>query len=123
MSSICYAVSLHLPRVVGELLAAGQDANAVGPYFGPLLVTATDNEDQATMELLLAHGADIDMSSTDHLGQNALCTAASRGLLLTKMLVDSGADVNFECPSGTALAAACRTYDQSVVKLAIPLAR
>jgi ankyrin repeat protein len=114
--SICYAVYLHLPHVVKELLEAGQDANAIGLYSEPLLVTATNHGDQATMELLLAHSADIDMAPTNRGGENALYLAASRGLLLTALLIINGADVNFECASGTALSAACETNDQLVVK-------
>ena len=114
--SIFYAVFLRLSRVVKELLEAGQDANAIGLYSEPLLVTATDHGDQATMELLLAHGADIDMAPTARGGANALYLAASRGLLLTKLLVDNGADVNFECLRGTPLSAACGKNDHSVVK-------
>ena len=116
MPSICYAVFLRLSRVVKELLAAGQDANAVGPHRAPLLVVAARHEDQTTVELLLAHGADVNMTSTNWRGGNALWYTASRGLLLTKLLVDNGADVNFECRQGTPLSAACGTNDRSVVK-------
>jgi ankyrin repeat protein len=112
--SICYAVHLHLPRVVKKLLEAGQDANAVGPRYEPLLVVATENEDQTSVELLLAHGADVDMAPTNR-GGNALWCAASRSLPLTKLLVDNGADVNFACRYGTALSAACLGRDQSIV--------
>ena len=115
-SSICYAVLLRLSRVVEELLAAGQDANDVGLYLTPLLVSATANEDRTTVELLLAHGANVNMASTHPMEGNALWCAASRGLLLTKLLVGNGADVNRECLQGTALSAACRANDQSVVK-------
>jgi ankyrin repeat protein len=114
--SICYAVCMHLSRVVKELLEAGQDANAVVPDDDPLLVTATHNEDLATVKLLLAHGADVDMVPTDGRGGNALWTAASRGLPLTKLLVDSGADVNFVSACGTALSAACTKSDLSVLR-------
>jgi hypothetical protein len=116
MPSICYAVQLRLPRVVKGLLEAGQDANAVGLDDEPVLVTAARNEDQVTVELLLAHGADMNMTSTNDIGASALWVAASRGLLLTKLLVDNGADVNFECASGTALSAACTQNNQSVVE-------
>jgi ankyrin repeat protein len=114
MPSICYAVYLHLPRVVKKLLEAGQNANAVGPYYKPLLVVATENEDQTTVELLLAHGADVDMAPENQSG-NALWCAASRGLLLTELMVNNGANVNFDGFSGTALSAACKADDQSVV--------
>jgi ankyrin repeat protein len=114
--SICYAAYLRLPRVVNKLLEAGNDANAVGPYNKPLLVVATENKDQTTVELLLAHGADVDMIPIYSEGDNALRSAASRSLLLTKLLVDNGADVNIESYSGTALSAACEANDQSVVK-------
>ena len=117
--SMYFALSLRLSRVVHELLEAGQDVNAVGPYDEPLLVTATANEDQTTVELLLAHGANVNMVITGGIGamgDSALWYAASRGLLLTKLLVDNGADVNFECRQGTPLSAACGTNDRSVVK-------
>jgi ankyrin repeat protein len=117
VQSIRYAVDLSLSRVVKDFLEAGQDANAVKPYSAPLLVIATQNKDQATVELLLAHGADIDMVPTDDDScGTALWNAASRGLQLTKLLVDNGADVNFVCRYGTALSAACGKNDLSVVK-------
>jgi ankyrin repeat protein len=113
--SISYAAFLRLLRVAKELLEAGQDASAIGPQGAPLLMTATRHKDQAMVELLLAHGADVDMNTSGS-GGNALYLAASRGLLLTKLLVDNGADVNSECAFGTPLSAASRANDQSVVK-------
>jgi ankyrin repeat protein len=114
--SIYFAVSLRLSRVVQELLAAGKDANVIGLHHTPVLVTATENKDQTTVELLLAHGADVNMASIHPIVGYALWYAASRGLLLTKLLVDNGADVNLECRRGTPLSAACGTNDQLVVK-------
>jgi ankyrin repeat protein len=79
-------------------------------------VTATENEDQVMVEMLFTHGADINMTSTHDMSGNALWSAASRGLQLTKLLVDNGADVNIVCASGTALSAASGENDQSVIK-------
>jgi ankyrin repeat protein len=114
--SICYAVYARLPRVVKALLEAGEDVNAVGPYHAPLLVTATENADLATMELLIAHGADVNMFSTGYTSEIALFSAAFEELPLTQLLVDHGADVNLVCGHGTALSAASKCGNQPVVK-------
>ena len=118
LPSIYYAVTRCLPRVVEELLEAGQDVNTVGPCDETLLVHATKAEDPdlEVVELLLAHGADVNAISRDHRGESALSYAAARGLPLTKLLVDSGADVNIASGSGTALTAACWKGDLSVAE-------
>lgn len=113
-SSIYYAVDLSLPLVVVELLKAGEDANTFGPQFEPILITAVQHEDQAMVELLLTHGADVNMTEVD--GKSALWWAAYNGMPLTKLLVDHGADVNIVCDHGTALTAACKRGHRQVVE-------
>jgi ankyrin repeat protein len=112
--SMHYAVTCRLPLVVKELLKAGDDVNADWRFCGPLLVAATRGADEALIKVLLAHGANINKTTPDY--ENALYHAASRGLTLTKLLVDNGADVNLACDRGTALSAACEKGDQSVVR-------
>jgi ankyrin repeat protein len=68
------------------------------------------------MELLIAHGADVNMFSTGYTSEIALFSAAFKELPLTQLLVDHGADVNLVCGHGTALSAASKCGNQPVVK-------
>ena len=114
---IYYAVEVSLPRVAEELLEAGEDVNATGPYGDPLLVIATKLEDEAMVKLLLAHGADINRTNKNHKSDPALYWAARSASLLTKLLLDNGSDVNLKSFPGTALSVACEEGHQWVVQL------
>jgi len=113
-SSIYYAVRLRLLLVAAELLKAGEDMNTFGRHHEPVLITAVQEEDQAMVELLLAHGADVNMVAAN--GKRALWWAASQRLPLAKLLVDHGADVNVVCHDGTALSAACAGGHRHIVE-------
>jgi len=97
-SPICYAAARGATRLVGELLDAGVDVNA--RYGGQLtaLMWASGFPDQtptahavATVRLLIAHGAKLDL--VDDRGRSALMTAAALNRFDTaRALLDAGAN-------------------------------
>jgi ankyrin repeat protein len=97
-SPICYAAARGATRLVGELLDAGVDVNA--RYGGQLTalmwasgfpdLTPTDHA-VATVRLLIAHGAKLDL--VDDRGRSALMTAAALNRFDTaKALLAAGAN-------------------------------
>lgn len=93
-----YAAAQGSDHIVGALLGAGIDANAL--YRGNLTAlmwaaghadTAPASSALATVKLLIAHGAKVDL--VDDRGRSALMIAAGLGhLWVVRALLDAGAD-------------------------------
>ena len=99
-----------------QALASGASANAqTGDGLTALAITAR-SEDMGMLNLLLEHGADVNLISPGE--GNALMAGAKRGhVFAVAALVEHGAVINAAAPGfGTPLAAAARTGHEAVVK-------
>ena len=93
-----YAAAESGPAVVKLLLDSGADANVKGPaptWMTPLHTAVTSKESAATIDLLVAAGADIEAS--DRKGRTALMLAARYDSpAAVKSLIKHGASVDAE---------------------------
>jgi len=89
------------PDIVRTFLEAGMDANVRGKSGLTALMSAADKGNLAALEMLLKHGARIDL--TDDEGKAALHHAARSpyGYECVVALLDHGADPNIATPEGT----------------------
>ncbi|KZP04525.1 hypothetical protein FIBSPDRAFT_398342 [Athelia psychrophila] len=89
-----YASRSGLTTVVAHLISQGANVNGNRGYLGPPLTAASDQGHLETVQLLLAHGADVTAKGGRHSG-TALQEAASRGHLeIVELLWAHSADVN-----------------------------
>jgi ankyrin repeat protein len=103
------------------LLALGADANELecqtAYCLTPLVAAASANR-SAAVQMLMAHGADINKKLKR--GQTALMFASYHGdTEMVKLLIASGADVNADCDGDTALGWAKQKGHEDVAKLLI----
>jgi ankyrin repeat protein len=107
---------------VQELIDAGTDVNDTTAGHGmPALAIAVDQASRdsgqvAVVELLLKHGADIDIR--DDMGRTLLVYALTNGAPVVKALLDAGIDVNAQDNLGrTAISSAITGQDDEVFDL------
>jgi ankyrin repeat protein len=74
---LALAVSRNDATAVQQLLASGAAANLKLPQGDPLIQVAADAHAMESLQLVLAHGADV--TATDHAGHSLLWLATSRG--------------------------------------------
>ena len=109
-SAIVYAAARGSAAIVAMLLDAGVDPNARdGAQLTPLMWAAghpdnaPDAEALATVKLLLARGAKIDLA--DDRGRTALMVAAGRGHgAIARVLLEAGADAGLRDKAGKSAA-------------------
>jgi hypothetical protein len=116
-SSFAYAVEHGIVDAVRNFLRVGLSPDVRDASGVPVLVNAIRNGDQATMELLIEHGVDVNAVSEDR-GNSPLMEAATRGdLRAVQALVDAGADTDLKTQYGqTALMLAIGEGRTAVVK-------
>ena len=92
-----YAVLRDARDIVPELVARGEDVNAVDKHGETPLMSAAAKNHIEMVSLLIEHGSNV--NATTRYGRTALSVAASKNALgAAKLLIDRGAKVN---PSGT----------------------
>lgn len=119
------AIQKSYYKLMGPLVLAGADVNAVGGYrkLTPLQMTA-DNEATGPMAQLLLLGADIDAKSTQDKVSALHFAARSNRLRALEFLLRKGADVEAVDARGrTALMAAAEEGHHQVLKLLLPYVR
>jgi ankyrin repeat protein len=119
------ARSWNSHRAVELLLARGADASAANLWGATALMAAVAGGDEASVQMLLQHGANANaqpgMDVPSFLlggGRSALMWSAYRGDDgLVKMLLDAGADINGEGFAGTPLEQAAWGNHTSTARL------
>jgi hypothetical protein len=98
------AIYLGHSRPIHLLLDCGADPNLGSRTNAPLLL-ALRNNDHDLVELLLHHGASLDLVYTHRSKVTTLLATALRSLATecVKILLERGADPNFESPDGSPL--------------------
>lgn len=115
--SMTHAIKNHSARMARLLLDAGANPNTISLFGQPVILTASKHAATiGVLELLLAHGADVNVSN--NLGYTALMVAAKNGLLHTvHLLVRSGANVNaVDRPGDSCLAEAVMSNDHRIAE-------
>jgi len=104
--------------LVGALITAGADTNAVLPSGQTVLMTAVRGGNVDVVKRLLAGGAKPNTVQASK-GQNALMWAVAEGKLdVTQALIDGGADVHVRSKSGfSPLMFAAREGDVAIAKI------
>lgn len=114
-------------RAVGLLLSHGADAGATNKWGATALMAAAAGGDNASVRMLLKHGADVNAQSVADpvsfiLGgaRSPLMWAAFRGdIAIMKQLIAAGANVNGEGFFGTPLAQAAWADQTAAARLLI----
>lgn len=115
--SMAHAIRNHSARMARLLLDAGANPNTISLFGQPVIHTASKHaETIGVLELLLAHGADVNVSN--NLGYTALMVAAKNGQLdSVQLLVRSGANVNaVDRPGDSCLTEAVTSNDHRIAE-------
>jgi len=110
------AVEFGNHEIVIQLLKAGANVHVKGGRFeGTPLHSAASRGDEAMIELLLEHGAQID--AVDVLGRHPSHMAAARDAQALELLLDRGAEIEPQTYASTPLAMAAQHGRLESVKL------
>ncbi|MFP4301561.1 MAG: ankyrin repeat domain-containing protein [Spirochaetaceae bacterium] len=100
-----------------RFMRIGFDANTRDDRGVPLLVTAVKNRRESVVELLLKHGADVNLISQDRLTSPLMEAAVLGEDGIASTLIDAGADLNLQSHNGqTALMMAISEGHTDLVK-------
>ena len=117
-------MNLHRAVVVGSMedassaLCSGSDPNVLSPQGGSLLAIAVSQQNAVLVDLLLRHGARVDLA--DGHGNLPICYAAALGWLEgLRLLLAAGAHVNGQCDCGSPLSVAVVDGQNAALSLLI----
>lgn len=100
-----------------RFMRIGFDANTRDSRGAPLLITAINNRRESVVDLLLRHGADVNLVSQDRFTSPLMEAAVLGEDSITEKLIEAGADLNLQSHNGqTALMMAISEGHTGVVE-------
>jgi hypothetical protein len=100
-----------------RFMRIGFDANTRDGRGVPILITAIKNRRESVVDLLLKHGADVNLVSQDRLTSPLMEAAVLGEEAIANKLIEAGADLNLQSHNGqTALMMAISEGHTGVVK-------
>lgn len=105
-------------RVVRMLMKAGARVNAISADGDTALAWAARSGNLSTVRILLSEGGNVNVS---RMGESLLMQVVARNnLLMSQVLIDAGADVDYVSPEGlTALSVARRSANRDLEMLLV----